>query len=170
MRVPIDTQQIKTIHTTTSIQERQRFWIAPTVFFAPLDRHIVAWLQLAPESRVLDAGCGSGGMTRLLAQAVGSGGEVVGLDANPQLIEWGRSQVKETDVVGQIQFKYYLEAWLSSYLHNPGHKQRLSTRDISTLEQLLDPASPHYVFARDDLHGIVVETMYVGSLSDENHL
>ncbi len=256
-------------------------------FFAPLDRDIVAWLQLAPGSRVLDAGCGGGGLTRLLARAVGSGGEVVGLDANPQLIEWGRSQGKEADVAGQIQFqegdvlhlpfeddtfdlvwcsrvihglsdqvagvrelarvvrpggrvvlregglplhflpfdaglgdpglegrlrvahaqmfanwrcslpngvaypygwshmlreaglnsvmarsflyefasplemsqKDYLEAELSGYLHR---KQLLSTRDISTLEQLLDPAGPHYVFARDDLHGIVVETIYVG--------
>ena len=58
--------------------------------------------------------------------------------------------------------KDYLESWLSGYLHHPEHEQWLSTRDISTLEQLLDPASPQYVFVRDDLHGIVVETMYVG--------
>ncbi|HZR43688.1 MAG TPA: methyltransferase domain-containing protein [Ktedonobacteraceae bacterium] len=267
-------------------------------FFAPLDRQIVAWLQLAPGSRVLDAGCGSGGMTRLLAQAVGSDGEVFGLDANAQLIEGDRSQVRDTDVAGQIQFqegdvlhlpfedgtfdlvwcsrvihglsdqvagvrelarvvrpggrvvlreggllprflpfdvglgdpglqgrlevaheqmfanwrgslpngvaypygwshilrevglrevmpksflhefassleasqKDYLESWLSGYLRHPEHKQRLSARDISTLEQLLDPASPQYVFARDDLHGIVVETVYVGSLLERNHV
>ncbi|MDR3575614.1 MAG: hypothetical protein P4L50_17280 [Anaerolineaceae bacterium] len=36
-------------------------------FYAPLDRQIAAWLQLAPNSRILDAGCGAGGMTRLLA-------------------------------------------------------------------------------------------------------
>jgi SAM-dependent methyltransferase len=277
---PDDPQNHKHTGTSAFLDRSDRF-------FAPLDRDIVAWLQLAPGSRVLDAGCGGGGMTRLLAQAVGSGGEVVGLDANPQLIEWGRSQGKETDVAGQIQFqegdvlhlpfeddtfdlvwcsrvihglsdqvagvrelarvvrpggrvvlregglplhflpfdvglgdpdlegrlgvahaqmfanwrsslpngvaypygwshmlrevglnsvmarsflyefaspleasqKDYLEAELSGYLH---HKQLLSTRDISTLEQLLDPAGPHYVFARDDLHGIVVETIYVG--------
>lgn len=262
-------------------------------FFAPLDRQIVEWLQVAPGSRVLDAGCGGGSMTRLLARAAGSGGEVFGLDANPQLIEWNRSQVKDTtDVAQQIQFqegdvlhlpfedgtfdlvwcsrvihglsdqlagvrelarvvrpggqvvlregrlplqflpfdvglgdpglegrlevahtqmfanwrsslpngvaypygwshmlrevglnsvmpksflyefaspleasqKDYLEAWLSGYFHRPEHEQRLSARDISTLEQLLDPASPHYAFARNDLHGIVVESIYVGSL------
>jgi SAM-dependent methyltransferase len=266
-------------------------------FFAPLDRQIVAWLQLAPGSRVLDAGCGGGGMTRLLAQAVGSGGEVVGLDANSQLIEWNRSQVKDTDAAGQIQFqegdvlhlpfedgtfdlvwcsrvihglndqvagvrelarvvrpggrvvlreggllprflpfdmglgdpgleerleaahaqhfanwraslpdgvvypygwshmlrevglteviprsflyefaspleasqKDYLESWLGGYLHHPEREQWLSTRDHSTLEQLLDPASPQYVFARDDLHGIVVDTIYAGSRSERNH-
>jgi SAM-dependent methyltransferase len=247
---------------------------------------------------VLDAGCGGGGMTRLLAQAVGSGGEVVGLDANPQLIEWNRSQIKDTDVAGRIQFqegdvlrlpfedgsfdlvwcsrvihglndqvagvrelarvvrpggrvvlregglspkflpfdvglgtpglegrlevahaqmfanwrsslpnrvaypygwshmlrevgltevkprsflhefaspleasqKDYLEAWLSGYLHNPERKQQLSAQDNAALEQLLDPASSHYVFARDDLHGIVVDTIYTGALSDRNHL
>ncbi len=267
-------------------------------FFAPLDRDIVAWLQLAPGSRVLDAGCGGGGMTRLLAQAVGPDGEVFGLDANAELIEWNRSQVKDTDVARQIHFqegdvlhlpfedatfdlvwcsrvihglsdqvagvrelarvvrpggrvvlregglaprflpvdvglgdpglegrlevahtlhfanwraslpngvaypygwshmlrevglnpvlpksflheftspfdasqKDYLASRLSGYLHHPGHEQWLSTRDMSTLEQLLDPVSPQYVFARDDLHGIVVDTIYVGSLPDGNHL
>src|SRR5947209_8470155 len=74
-------------------------------FFAPLDRQIVAWLPITLGNRVLDAGCGGGGMTRLLAQAVGVGGEVVGLDANPQLIEWNRSQGKDTDVAGQIHFQ-----------------------------------------------------------------
>ena len=37
-----------------------------------------------------------------------------------------------------------------------------TTQDTSTLEQLLDPTGPQYVFARDDLHGMVVKTMYVG--------
>ncbi|WP_220210006.1 class I SAM-dependent methyltransferase [Reticulibacter mediterranei] len=264
-------------------------------FFAPLDKRIVTWLQITPGSRVLDAGCGGGGVTRLLAQAVGSDGEVIGLDANPQLIEFNRSQEKDPNVAGQIQFqeadvlhlpfeddtfdlvwcsrvihglrdqvagvrelarvvrpggrvvlregglspqflpfdvglgdpglearleaahvqrfadwrgslpnavaypygwshmlrevglhsvmprsflhefaspleadqKDYLAAWLSGWLNsnpnNPGQKSPLTTQDISTLKQLLDPASPQYVFVRDDLYGILVETIYVGS-------
>jgi len=242
--------------------------------------------------RILDAGCGSGGMTRLLAQAVGPDGEVVGLDANPQLIEFNQSQRKDPEVAGQIQFqegdvshlpfeddmfdlvwcsrvihglrdqaagvrqltrvvrpggrvvlregglplqflpfdvglgtpglgtrleaahtqrfadwrgslpdavaypygwshmlrevglhsvmprsfllefasplaadqKDYLTTWLGGWLHsNPGQKSLLATQDISALKQLLDPAGPHYVFDRDDLYGVQVETIYVGS-------
>lgn len=263
-------------------------------FFAPLERDMVAWLQLAPGSRVLDAGCGGGGMTRLLGQAVGPGGEVVGLDANPHLIKWNRNQAKGTAVARQVHFqegdvlhlpfedgtfdlvwcsrvvhglndqvagvrelarvvrpggrvvlregglppqflpfdvglgdpglesrlgvahvqrfatwraslpngvaypygwshllrevglhavmpksflyefaspleasqKDYLEAWLSGWLNSarndPGQTRLLATQDTSVLEHLLDPTGQQYVFARDDLHGMVVETMYVG--------
>jgi ubiquinone/menaquinone biosynthesis C-methylase UbiE len=260
-------------------------------FFAPVDKRIVEWLQPAPGSRALDAGCGGGGMTRLLAQAVGPDGEVIGLDANPQLIEFNRNQEKGPDGAGQIQFqegdvlhlpfeddtfdlvwcsrvihglrdqvagvrelarvvrpggrvvlreggrplqflpsdvglgdpglearieaahvqrfadwrgslpgavayhygwshmlrevglhsvmprsflhefaspleanqKDYLEAWLGGWLNShPEQKSQLTTQDISTLKQLLDPANPHYVFDRDDLYGIQVETIYAG--------
>jgi SAM-dependent methyltransferase len=261
-------------------------------FFAPVDKRIVEWLQPAPGSRVLDAGCGGGGMTRLLAQAIGPDGEVIGLDANPQLIEFNRSQGKELDRAGQIQFqegdvlhlpfedgtfdlvwcsrvihglhdqvagvrelarvvrpggrvvlregglplqflpfdvglgdpglgtrleaahaqrfadwrgslpdavaypygwshmlrevglhsvmprsfllefaspleaeqKDYLTTWLGGWLNsNPEQQRLLTTQDISTLKQLLDPTSPHYVFDRDDLYGVQAETIYVGS-------
>ena len=261
-------------------------------FFAPLDRQVVAELHLAPGSRVLDAGCGGGGMTRLLAEAVGPTGKVVALDANPQLLAWGREQVKNTDLAGRIQFQEgdvshlpfedgefdlvwcsrvvhglsdqlagvrelarvirpggrlvlregglplqfmpsdvglgdpglegrlgvvlaqrfthwrsslpdavaypygwvhmlreaglnsvaprsflyefvspleahqidYLKGWLRSNLNDPAYKQLLTTQDASALEQLLNSTSPHYVFDRDDLHGILIDTIYVGSV------
>jgi hypothetical protein len=40
----------------------------------------------------------------------------------------------------------------------------LAAQDVQTLEQLLDAASPHYIFDRDDLHGIVVVTIYAGTV------
>jgi hypothetical protein len=59
--------------------------------------------------------------------------------------------------------KDYLEAWLGGWLNShPEQKSQLTTQDISTLKQLLDPANPHYVFDRDDLYGIQVETIYAG--------
>ena len=74
-------------------------------FFEPVDRQIVEWLNLAPGSRVLDAGCGGGGMTRLLAEAVGPAGQVVGLDTNPELIKFGQAQVVNTDLTQRIKFE-----------------------------------------------------------------
>jgi ubiquinone/menaquinone biosynthesis C-methylase UbiE len=261
-------------------------------FFAPLDRQIVAWLNLAPGSRVLDAGCGGGGMTRLLAEAVGPGGEVVGLDTSPQMLEWAKTQAENANLAGRIKFQEgdvralpfedasfdlvwcsrvihglndqlagvrelarvvrpggrlivregglplqfmpydlglgvpglegrlaaahaqwfanwrsslpevtaypygwthmlreaglnsvdprsflyefaspledyqieYLKTALSRHPHDSGSPQLLASQDIQTLEQLLDAASPHYVFKRDDLHGIVVETIYGGTV------
>ena len=45
---------------------------------------------LRPGMRVLDVGCGTGAITRGIAEAVGSGGRVVGIDVNPGLIEEAR--------------------------------------------------------------------------------
>lgn len=60
--------------------------------------------------------------------------------------------------------KDYLEASLSRDLNDSTSKQLLTTQDASTLEQLLNRISPHYVFERDDLYGIVVDTIYAGSV------
>ena len=259
-------------------------------FFEPVDRQIVEWLNLVPGSRVLDAGCGGGGMTRLLAEAVGPAGQVVGLDTNPELIKFGQAQVVNTDLAQRIKFeegdirslpfedgsfdlvwcsravhglpdqlvgvrelgrvvrpggrlviregglsgqfmpfdldigepglegrlqmarqkwfadfraslpgrvvypfgwthmlreaglfqvapksfaydfasplepyqKEYLEPGLNHQLHDQKYQNLLSAEDVQTLTQLVDQHGPHYVFNRDDLHGILVETIYVG--------
>jgi len=53
----------------------------------PMHREMVRWLNIAPGSRVLDAGCGGGGMTLLLAEAVGDGGQVTALDIDSMLLD-----------------------------------------------------------------------------------
>lgn len=47
---------------------------------------LVRRLDLAPGMRVLDAGCGPGRLTLPLADAVGTGGEVVALDGQPAML------------------------------------------------------------------------------------
>jgi len=258
-------------------------------FFEAVDRQIVGWLNLVPGIQVLDAGCGGGGMTQLLAEAVGPDGRVVGLDANPMLLEFGRATVAGTDLAERIKFqegdvlhlpfednsfdlvwcsrvihgltdqlagvrelsrvvrpggrvvirefglpvqflpfnlgigepglegrlqiarsqwfanwraslpggivypfgwihmlreaglsqvapksfvheftaplesyqKEYLETNLNHELNDKHGHNLLSSQDAQSLAQLLDKHSPHYVFDRDDLHGILVETIYV---------
>jgi SAM-dependent methyltransferase len=46
---------------------------------------------LRPGMRVLDVGCGTGAITRGIAEAVGPGGSVVGVDRDPVLIERARA-------------------------------------------------------------------------------
>lgn len=65
-------------------------------FHAPLLRDIVAWLAPSPGSRVLDAGCGAGGMTTLLAHAALPGGAVAALDVSEAHLHATRAR---TDVL-----------------------------------------------------------------------
>ncbi len=53
-------------------------------------------LDLRPGQRVLDVGSGSGWTTALLAHLVGSGGEVLGVELEPELVEFGRDNLART--------------------------------------------------------------------------
>ncbi len=59
--------------------------LVPAVFaaWAPL---VVALADPRPGERVLDVACGTGVVTRLVAQRVGPTGKVVGLDLNPGML------------------------------------------------------------------------------------
>jgi SAM-dependent methyltransferase len=54
-------------------------------FIKSLRRSAVKELRLRKGSRVLDAGCGPGGTFRYLVEAVGSSGEVVGVEISPEV-------------------------------------------------------------------------------------
>ncbi len=54
-------------------------------FIKPLRQAAVDALRLQPGSRVLDAGCGPGGTFPYLAEAVGTSGEVVGIEISPEV-------------------------------------------------------------------------------------
>jgi SAM-dependent methyltransferase len=62
-------------------------------FHATLHAEIVDWLGVPPGGRILDAGCGAGGVTALLAQATGAAGAVAALDLAPEHLEATRRVV-----------------------------------------------------------------------------
>jgi ubiquinone/menaquinone biosynthesis C-methylase UbiE len=68
-------------------------------------REAIKTLQLTLGSRGLDAGCGVGLQTLLLAEAVGSMGRVVGLDMVSDLLTHARQIVKEAGLSEQISFQ-----------------------------------------------------------------
>src|SRR5438874_4716015 len=82
-----------------AIQERQ---LAPA-FEAALDA-----LEVGPETRMLDVGCGAGMVLRLAADR---GADVAGLDASEGLIEHARSRVPGAPIVqGEIEELPYEDA------------------------------------------------------------
>ena len=65
-----------------------------TVLLAPgFRRRAIARLGLEPGERVMEIGCGTGRNLALLAAAVGSGGEVIGVDAAPGMLAEARKVV-----------------------------------------------------------------------------
>lgn len=61
-------------------------------------RNLLALLDAQPGDRVLDVGCGSGWTTALLAELVGSGGEVIGVEVVPELVEFGRANLAREEL------------------------------------------------------------------------
>lgn len=53
-------------------------------------RDMVEQAGLSPGERVLDVGCGTGTLAVLMAQKVGTSGEIVGIDLSPRMIERAR--------------------------------------------------------------------------------
>ncbi|MBW2621535.1 MAG: class I SAM-dependent methyltransferase [Deltaproteobacteria bacterium] len=68
-------------------------------------REAVRTLQLPFGSRGLDAGCGVGLQTLLLAEAVGPMGRVAGLDMVSDLLAHARQRVKDAGLSEQISFQ-----------------------------------------------------------------
>ena len=66
------------------------------------------WLDYSgvrPGDRVLDVGCGTGVVTRDLAQRVGHQGQVVGIDPSTRLIQEALRPREEKGVKGRIEFR-----------------------------------------------------------------
>ena len=75
---------------------------AADAFRDGLYRKVVAWLDPPPGATVLDAGCGAGGMTARLAEAVGPGGRVVALDAEPAAVAATGDLVAARGLAGRV--------------------------------------------------------------------
>lgn len=69
-------------------------------------RTVAAMLRLLdvhPGQRVLDVGAGSGWTTALLAHLVGPAGEVLGVELEPELVEWGSANLAASGSPARIR-------------------------------------------------------------------
>ncbi|SFG78148.1 demethylmenaquinone methyltransferase / 2-methoxy-6-polyprenyl-1,4-benzoquinol methylase [Desulfotomaculum arcticum] len=67
-------------------------------------RTIVGTLQLPPESKGLDAGCGTGFYTLMLAEAAGVRGYVTGLDIEEKFLAKGPSLASKSGLTERVSF------------------------------------------------------------------
>lgn len=63
----------------------------------PLNRAIAGWLGVGAGDVVVDVGSGGGGMTAVLADAVGDDGTVIAVDADPKLLDVARQRAERAD-------------------------------------------------------------------------
>lgn len=66
-------------------------YLAPSIF-VPLSAFVLERARPAPGERALDVACGTGVVTRQLAERIGPSGRVVGLDINPDMLAVARAQ------------------------------------------------------------------------------
>jgi ubiquinone/menaquinone biosynthesis C-methylase UbiE len=80
--------------TPAEIYERE---MVPAIFarWAP---DMIELAQIRAGQRVLDVACGTGVVTRLLADRVGPGGHVVGLDLSPVMLAAARAGVRNANI------------------------------------------------------------------------
>jgi SAM-dependent methyltransferase len=63
------------------------------------------YLDIHPGQRIIDVGCGTGFMTRLVAKALKGRGEVLGVDRNPQLLAMARGLAREENLDSIVSFR-----------------------------------------------------------------
>jgi len=71
----------------------------------PVLRSAIQALQFPSGSRGLDAGCGIGLQTLLLAEAVGPAGHIIGLDLSPEFLDHAEEMVAKTGLSERISFR-----------------------------------------------------------------
>jgi SAM-dependent methyltransferase len=73
--------------------ERERLGIQDRIF-SPHSANLFRQAGIGPGDHVLDAGCGTGATTRLLAELVGPAGSVIGIDNDPASLELAEAQTR----------------------------------------------------------------------------
>jgi SAM-dependent methyltransferase len=72
---------------------------------APIGALVRERAEPVPGERVLDVGCGCGGSTLELAEAVGAAGRVVALDISGPMLERARRRAQEVGLDARIEFR-----------------------------------------------------------------
>jgi demethylmenaquinone methyltransferase/2-methoxy-6-polyprenyl-1,4-benzoquinol methylase len=119
----------------------------------PVIRTIVNALQLPPGSKGLDAGCGTGFYTLMLAEAAGVHGHVTGLDREEKFLVKGCSLAAKSGLtervcflkgdIGRLPFEENLFAWAFS-MDLVGYRGAASVSGLKALAMTVKPGGMVY--------------------------
>jgi SAM-dependent methyltransferase len=107
--------------------------------------HFILTREIKPGDMVVDATCGNGSDTLLLAELVGHSGHVFGFDIQPQAISNTREKLKEAGLenratlynVGHELLDEYIKMPINTILFNLGYLPGACHRIITTKETTL---------------------------------
>lgn len=110
--------------------------------YAKFQKMAVEFLAPQPGEKILDLCSGTGRVASWTARAVGSGGEVVGMDISQRMVEWSRKRYKELektqflqkDVTQPWEYQNHFDGIFVSFaLHELPEEKRLTTLEYSFL-------------------------------------
>lgn len=70
--------------------------------FVPL---LLKYLDIRPGQTIVDVGCGTGHLSRLVARGLDGKGQVIGIDRNQQLLRQGRKLAREAGLQDLVSFR-----------------------------------------------------------------
>lgn len=143
----------------------------------PAIRQAIRALDLSTGSRGLDAGCGIGSHTLLLAKVVGIGGHVIGLDLSSELVAYAQGLAEQSDHSGQVSFQNgnvnelsfddgIRRALISLLGMLWGEMQaKMAQTDREEYHRLTDPKSPDYILDSPDYYAYFTYSMFEGRVA-----
>ena len=96
---------IDTVRKTPDTDDYAHKLALSDVLREPAIRAAIQALKIPPGSRGLDAGCGIGSHTLLLAEAVAPGGHVIGLDLRPDFLARARETAEKSPLSERVSFR-----------------------------------------------------------------
>jgi protein-L-isoaspartate(D-aspartate) O-methyltransferase len=78
-------------------------------------KRMLEWLEVKKGHKILDVGSGSGWTTALLANLTGPTGQVYAVERIPELLEFGKTNVKKLDIKNVKFFKAGKDYGLAKY-------------------------------------------------------
>lgn len=119
----------------------------------PVIEKAIRMLDLPRASRGLDAGRGIGSHTLLLAESVGAGGHVTGLDRSREFLDEAKHRAADSPARDRLSFQ---------------HGDELSSEDEAAYRRLCTPESPDCILNAAGYYAFFTYSLFEGRVGVDN--